>query len=202
MKKLLLLIIPALLLALAGCSNVESGDKERQEKNDKKSTQKQDKTSTEQTEQKSEEIQQNEQSDDINVAKPINEMTKEEYDKYLLTQKRSYLTKEQQERYDYLLETKGSSPGENDEKNKKYNKQQKEALESNKGGTALITPPETEKEKEELRKKQQEQLKQREQEQLQQPQQQQAPTEQRTQQVPTERDTPEHPEQKRETIEK
>lgn len=57
-------------------------------------------------------------------AKPINEMTKDEYDRYLLTQNRSYLTEEQQERYDYLLNEKGSNPGENNEKIAEYNNQQ------------------------------------------------------------------------------
>lgn len=126
MKKLIFLVIPALVLMLAGCSKAETEDKE-QKNEGKQNTQtqekqKQDKTSTKQKEQESEETQQDDQSNDINVAKPINEMTKEEYDTYLLTQKRSYLTKEQQERYDYLLEMKNSSPGENDEKNQDYNR--------------------------------------------------------------------------------
>ncbi|MDG0820966.1 hypothetical protein M4L90_14040 [Staphylococcus equorum] len=44
MKKLIILVIPALVFMLAGCSSIESEDK----KQEKKSTQKQDKTSTEQ----------------------------------------------------------------------------------------------------------------------------------------------------------
>lgn len=92
---------------------------------------------------------------------PINEMTQDEYDRYLLSQKRSYLTKEQQERYDELLIMKGSTPAENDEKNKAYNGQQRRVSEGSGGGTALITPPETEEEKERIRKIQEEQVKQR-----------------------------------------
>ncbi|WP_202808856.1 hypothetical protein [Staphylococcus equorum] len=153
MKKLLLLVIPIMLLTLAGCSKAETENKEQE-----KSNQEEQKEEEQETNEQKEEQEKN--TDGLNQAKPIEEMTPEEYDTYLLTQKRSYLTKEQQKRYDELLEMKGSTPAENDEKNQAYNNKKRNELEGNGGGTALITPPETEKEKEELRKRQEKQLKQ------------------------------------------
>lgn len=66
-----------------------------------------------------------------NKAKPIDEMTQDEYDKYLLTQKRAYLTTEQQKRYDELLIKKQSTPGENDDKNAAYNMEQQQKQQDN-----------------------------------------------------------------------
>lgn len=142
MKKLLLSASLSGILLLTACENEEN----KAESQEKKS---------ESVEKKDESTEQN--TDGLNHAKPVNEMTQEEYDTYLLTQNRSYLTKEQQERYDELLEMKGSTPAENDEKNQAYNNEKRNEVEGNGGGTALITPPETEEEKEELRKKQEEQ---------------------------------------------
>ena len=196
MKKLIILVIPALVFMLAGCSSIESEDK----KQEKKSTQKQDKTSTEQMEQKQETNEQTSEqeknTDSLNHAKPIEEMTPEEYDTYLLTQKRSYLTEEQQERYDELLEMKGSSPAENDEKNQTYNRKMKNKIEGNGGGTALIEPRREGETNEEHKKRQEklvEQAKQKEAEstnnkqpqQAQQSQQVQQQQKQKTQQQPT-----------------
>lgn len=212
MKKLLILVIPALVFVLAGCSNGESEDKE-QEKNEKKSTQKQDKTSTEQMEQKQETNEQTSEqeknTDSLNHAKPIEEMTPEEYDTYLLTQKRSYLTEEQQERYDELLEMKGSSPAENDEKNQTYNRKMKNKIEGNGGGTALIEPRregETDEEHKKRQEKLVEQAKQRqeESEQQEQKQTQQVPNEQeqqQTQQKPQQEQAQQQQNTEHETIE-
>lgn len=166
MKKLLLPLTITGVLLLGACGNEDAEKKEDNKKSE--SVEKKDKSSEQDTTNEQENnnnvdnTESDKNTDGLNHAKPIEEMTPEEYDTYLLTQKRSYLTKEQQKRYDELLEMKGSTPGENDEKNKAYNNKKRNELEGNGGGTALITPPETEEEKEELRKRQAEQEKQRE----------------------------------------
>lgn len=159
-KKSLIGLTLSMLFVVGACSN-DTENKAESEEKESESVEKKDESSEQENNNNVDNTESDKNTDGLNHAKPIEEMTPEEYDKYLLTQKRSYLTKEQQKRYDELLEMKGSTPAENDEKNKAYNNKKRNELEGNGGGTALITPPETEEEKEELRKRQAEQEKQR-----------------------------------------
>ncbi|PTI81352.1 hypothetical protein BU098_10695 [Staphylococcus xylosus] len=188
-KKSLIGLTLSMLFVVGACSN-DTENKVESEEKESESIEKKDESSEQENNNNIDNTESDKNTDGLNHAKPIEEMTPEEYDTYLLTQKRSYLTKEQQKRYDELLEMKGSTPAENDEKNKAYNNKKRNELEGNGGGTALITPPETEQEKEELRKRQAEQAKQRKAEsndnkQPQQSQQVQQQQKQKTQQQPT-----------------
>lgn len=222
MKKLIILVIPALVFMLAGCSSIESEDKE-QEKNEKKSTQKQDKTSTEQ---QTEAYDTNDDYIRSIMKKDPSKLNEKELAIYNGVNKQIDSKSELSESDEAIRadqramseKRNAKSPDEQariDEAMKKKEEQQKA---EQKGGTALIEPRREGETDEEHKKRQeklveqakqrQEESEQQEQEQTQQvpneQQQQQAPQAQetqKTQQVPTERNTTEQPEQKHETIE-
>ncbi|PTK89832.1 hypothetical protein [Staphylococcus gallinarum] len=114
MKNFFLAIVTLLLIALLGTAiyiynnpkavTKITGEKKQVEKRD---------SNDEETTHNTDTNSNNTNEEGYNKAKPINEMTQDEYDSYLLTQTRSYLTKEQQDRYDYLMDKYGITPGDN-----------------------------------------------------------------------------------------